>query len=106
MLLLLLVDRQLMVDRLTRLTRLLGEPNCLGSSDHHFPQPTSLLTPLSDSDYLCLQLHHPDYLHQLGHPGLLPDLGHHGPHRDYLGHPGLHHPEQLDQTLVHPDCLD
>ena len=98
------------VDRLFRLLVdwALLQLDCLGSSDHHFLQPASLLPPLPDC--LCLQLHHhPDYL---GRHGLHPDLGHSGlhpeghpglHHPDYLGHPGFHHTDYLGP--VHPDCL-
>ena len=106
--------RLVVVVEVDRLFRLLVDwallpLDCLGSSDHHFLQPASLLPPLPDC--LCFQLHHPVYLGRhglhldLGHPGLHPDYqGHPGLHHpDYLGHPGLHHPDYLGP--VHPDCL-
>ena len=83
--------RLVVVVEIDRLFRLLVDwpilqPDCLGSSDHHFLQPASLLPPLSDC--LCLQLHHPDY------HGLHLDLTHPGLHLD-MTHPGLH-------ILLHP----
>jgi hypothetical protein len=96
------------VDRLFRLLVdwAVLQPDCLGSSDHHFLQPVSLLPPLTDC--LCLQQLHTVYLGRhgllldLGQPGLHPDYpGLH--HPDYLGLPGLHHPDYLGSVL--PDCL-
>ena len=79
-------------------TGLIGQTWVLQKVEHQLPflQPVSLLFPLSD--FLCLLLHHPEYL---GRHGLHPDLIHPGLlHMGYLGSHSV-----LGHLGLHPVCL-